>query len=111
MLKLLFIVFTPVVHASVDTFIHKLNQYLLNPIIIFLFILAVCYFIYGIFEYLNGGESGDARETGQRHMMWGLIGLFIMVAVFYILKVLLGTLGIDENQINPTTGEVNISTQ
>lgn len=109
MFKLLYILFTPVAYASVDTFIKKLNKFIFNPIIVFLIILAVVYFIYGLFEYIKGSDSGSARETGQRHMIWGLIGLFIMVAVFYILKVLMGTIGITEDQINPATGEVNIN--
>jgi hypothetical protein len=41
-------------------------------------------------------------------MLWGLIGLSIMVSVFFIMKVVLGTIGIDQNQINVQTGEVNI---
>lgn len=108
MLKLLYL-FTPVAHASIDTFVGKLNKYIFNPVIIFLVILAICYFLYGIYEYLAGGESGDARETGQRHIMWGLIGLFIMVSVFFILRVILGTIGIGDDQINVETGEVNIT--
>ncbi len=100
---------TPTAYASVDNFIRKLNTYIFNPAITFLIILAVAYFIYGIFEYLKGASSDDAREKGQRHMLWGLVGLFIMVSVFFIIRVMLGTIGIDEDQVNPQTGEVNIN--
>lgn len=99
---------TPVAHASLDTFIRKINTYILNPVIVFLFTLAVVYFIYGVYEYVRGAGESDAREQGQKHMLWGLIGLSIMVAVFFIIRVMMGTIGIDENEINPQTGEVNI---
>lgn len=101
-------IITPVAYASVDTFIKKLNTYIFNPLIQFLIIVAIAYFLYGIFEYLRGSSSEEARVTGQKHMTWGLIGLFIMIGVFFIIKVILGTIGIDENEINPQTGEVNI---
>ena len=100
-------IFTPVAYANVDTFVMKLNKYLFNPFIVFLVALAVVYFLYGIYEYLQGASSDEAREKGQRHMIWGLIGLFIMVSVFFIMKVLLGTIGIDDSEINVESGQVN----
>lgn len=101
--------FTPVAYASVDTFIFKLNKFIFNPIIVFLITLAVVYFMYGIVEYVQGSTKEEARTKGQRHMLWGLIGLFIMVGVFFIMKLILGTIGIDQNEINVETGEVNIT--
>jgi uncharacterized membrane protein YjfL (UPF0719 family) len=99
--------FTPVAYADVDTFVLKLNKYIFNPIIMFMVTLAVAYFLFGIYEYIKGSSSDEAREKGQRHMIWGLIGLAIMVSVFFIMKVLLGTIGIDETEINVETGQVN----
>jgi hypothetical protein len=61
-----------------------------------------------MFEYIRGADSDDAREKGQRHMLWSVIGLFIMIGVFFIMRVILGSVGIDETQINVQTGEVNI---
>lgn len=106
-IKLLYI-FTPVAHASVDTFIKKLNTYIFNPLIALMIIVAVAVFIYGIFEYIRGADSEEARKKGQQHILWSIIGLFIMVGVFFIMRVILGSVGIDETEINPQTGEVNI---
>lgn len=103
-------ILTPVAYASVDTFVAKLNTYIFNPIIVLLVIAALAYFLYGIFEFIQGADNEEARSKGKRHIVWGLIGLFIMVAVFFIMKVILGTIGIDESEINPQTGEVNIQT-
>lgn len=100
-------ILTPVAYADVDTFVKKLNKFIFNPAIAFLVTLAVVYFLYGIYEYIQGSTSDEAREKGQRHMIWGLIGLFIMISVFFIMKVLLGTIGIDESEINVETGQVN----
>lgn len=100
--------FIPIAYASVDTFIKKVNTYILNPIIYTLFIIAVAYFIYGILLYIKDGDSSDARQTGARHMMWGIFGMFIMAGVFFIMKLILGTLGISNSTINVDTGQVNI---
>ena len=100
--------FTPVAHASVDVFIQKLNTYIFNPAISLMVFVAVAYFIFGLVEFIKDSDSGEGREKGKRHMMWGLIGLFIMISVFFIMKVLLGTIGISEDQIDPRTGTVNL---
>lgn len=102
-------IFVPVAHASVDTFIRKVNTFIINPLIIFFFVLAIVVFVLGIVQYLRHADKPDERETGRSHMMWGAIGLAIMIGVFFIMRVILGTIGIDEYEINPETGEVNIS--
>lgn len=101
-------IFTPVAHASVDVFVKKLNTYLFNPLISLMVFVAVVYFLYGLFEFIKDADSGEGREKGKRHMLWGLIGLFVMVSVFFIMRVLLGTIGITEDEINPQTGTVNL---
>lgn len=101
-------IFTPVAHADVDTLIRKFNTYLFNPLILLMVVLGVVYFLYGVFEYMRDSSSDDGREKGQRHMLWGLIGLSIMVGVFLIMRVILGTIGLTEEDINVDTGEVNI---
>lgn len=101
---------TPVAHASVDTFIQKAITYVFNPVIYFMVVVAVVYFIYGIFEYIKDGDNSESRVKGQQHMLWSVIGLFIMIGVFFIMKVLLGSVGIDESQINPQNPtEINIT--
>lgn len=73
--------------------IHAINQYILNPIIVLMFAVAVLVFLYGLFEYFLHGDSSDSRETGTKHMMSGVIGLFIMVSVFGIINLLINTIG------------------
>lgn len=107
MLDLLFLL-TPSAYASVDTFIKKINTYIINPVISFLIVLAIAYFLYGMFQFIKNGDSSDEREKGQKHMIWSSIGLFIMIGVFLIMKIILGTIGISEDEINPQTGEINI---
>lgn len=79
--------------SSVTDLIAKINQFILNPIIGLLFALALILFLWGGVEFLMNAAGQDGRETGKRHMVWGIIGIFVMVSVFGILKVLASTFG------------------
>lgn len=66
---------------------------IVNPIITLFFIMALSLFTYGIFEFIMGADNPDKRTQGQQHMKWGIIGLFIMTAVFAIIQILTNLLG------------------
>lgn len=69
----------------------KLAQVIGNPIILFLMAVALLTFIWGIAEYIRDSDSESEREKGRQHMIWGLVGLFIMTAAFSILQMLVRT--------------------
>lgn len=80
--------------------IYKINKIIINPVIAFLFAIALIYFIYGILEYLIKAKSDpSAIQAGAKHMGWGLFGMFVMVSVFGFLKVIINTLPIDQETI------------
>jgi len=85
---------------SAITIISKINQIIINPIIILLFGVALVYFIYGVLEYLVKSKSDpSAIQAGAKHMGWGLFGMFVMVSVFGFLKLIINTLPIDQDTI------------
>jgi len=79
----------PVAEASVMTLMKSINRVIINPIIILLFALAVVFFIYGIIKYLLNPDNEEIRKASKSHMLWGVIGMFIMVAVFGIMSLIL----------------------
>ena len=89
----------PVAEASVTSLMNSIDKVIINPIIIFLFALAMVYFLYGLAQYLLSPDNEEVRKTSKSHMIWGLVGLFIMVAVFGIMKLILNTLGENKIQI------------
>jgi hypothetical protein len=95
---------------NLDQALLKINYYIVNPIIRILFALAFIIFIWGIIEYTLNKDSADAKIKGRDHIMWGLVGLAIMTSVFFILRILTSTLGIDEVQINENTNTINVDT-
>jgi uncharacterized membrane protein YjfL (UPF0719 family) len=51
------------------------------------------YFLYGLVDFIANPDNTDKREEGKQHMLWGVIGMFIMMAVFTIMRILANTLG------------------
>lgn len=74
--------------------LNSINEVILNPIIYLLFAVALVVFLWGIFQMIRGAASEDARSDGRRNIMWGIIGMLIMVSVYGILDVILNTFGI-----------------
>ncbi|MFA6392556.1 MAG: hypothetical protein WCW54_00515 [Candidatus Paceibacterota bacterium] len=83
----------PVAEANVVSLMASINRVIINPLITFLFALAIIYFIYGLAKYLLSPDNEEIRKTSKQHMLWGVVGMFIMVAVFGIMNILLTTLG------------------
>lgn len=80
---------------------------ILNPLIVAMFALALAYFIYGMVEFLANAEEEGKRTTGKNHMLWGVVGMAIMFAVWGLLSLLVTTIGVDDD-IDPETGSVNL---
>ncbi|MEK7575623.1 MAG: hypothetical protein AAB491_00850 [Patescibacteria group bacterium] len=66
---------------------------ILNPLIGFLISVAFLVFIWGIVELIYGSDNEEKVKIGKRHLVYGLIGLFIMLAV-------LGIMNVTQNFIN-----------
>lgn len=98
--------FTNIAYASVGSFVANLNKLIINPLIVLLFALATVYFLYGVFEFLSNQDNEEKRKTGKSHMLWGIVGITIMMSVFSILGILLRTFNI--SGVNPETGTVQL---
>ena len=61
---------------------------ILNPLIGFLISVAFLVFIWGIVELIYGSDNEEKVKIGKRHLVYGLIGLFIMLAVLGIMNVI-----------------------
>lgn len=90
---------TPV-PARVLSFVGKISTEILNPIIAVLFALAMAYFIFGVVAYIWNPENEEARAKGRQGMLWGLIGMFIMVSVFGIMRFFISSIGADPALMN-----------
>ena len=81
--------------GPVLAFIAKVSTNILNPIIALMFGLAMVYFVFGVVKYIWNPDNEQAREEGRRSMIWGIVGMFIMVSVFGIMRAIISTIGAD----------------
>ena len=67
---------------------------ILNVIIPILIVLAVVYFIWGVVQYVVGGDE-EKKKEGKSHMIYGIIGLVVIVAVWGLVSVVTNTFGLN----------------
>ncbi len=91
-----------------DAFITKVDNLIINPLITFLFALAVAFFLYGVFEFIWNQDNEEKKTSGKSHMIWGVIGITIMMAVWAILGLILSTFQIPSSQINVNNGNIQV---
>jgi len=67
----------------------KIADKIINPFIGLLIALAVVLFLYGVVEFIIGADNEEKRNQGKQHIIWGVVGIFIMVSVFGIMNILI----------------------
>jgi len=68
---------------------------ILRPIVPLLIGLAVVVFIYGVFNTVL--SEGDKKEQGKEYMIWGIVGIFVMVSVWGLVNIVKDTFDLPEN--------------
>jgi uncharacterized membrane protein YidH (DUF202 family) len=58
------------------------------PFVNLMLVAATLVFMYGIIEYIAKSDSDEGRSTGRRHMIWGIVGLVIMVSAASIVLII-----------------------
>lgn len=66
---------------------------LLNSLIPIIFIIATIVFLWGVVMFITAGGDEDKRSEGRQYIIFGLIGLFVMISVWGIVNVLVGFFG------------------
>lgn len=100
--------FINIAHAeSLDKFISNVENLIINPTIILLFALAVVYFLWGLFDFLSNPDSEEKRTKGKSHMLFGVLGISIMMGVWTILRIVTNTINIGDDGNNPSGTNIN----
>ncbi len=64
---------------------------ILGPIIQLFLVLALVLFIWGVVEFIRNADNKEARERGKQRILWGIIGLFVMLTFLSIVGILTGS--------------------
>lgn len=72
--------------------LEKAQTVIVRPIIVLLGALAFVTFLYGVYEMLAAQTNEEARKKGAQHVLWGVIGLFIIISAIGILNLVCATI-------------------
>lgn len=78
--------------APAAAFVDKINSVIIFPLITLMLGVAVLVFIWGGFQYLNHADDAQGRTEGQRHMLFGIIGIVVMLSAYALLGIVIRTL-------------------
>ena len=77
-----------------DALLNGIKTEIVNPAIYLLLAMAAAYFVWGVFMFVSNYEDPEAQEAGKKHMIWGVIGIAIMLSAFGIMRMIAGTIGV-----------------
>ena len=66
-----------------------------NTIVPLIFAVTFLVFIYGVFRFfILGSADSTSRESGKQFIIWGMIGMAVMVSVWGIIYMVVNTFGL-----------------
>ena len=76
-------------------FLATLNEVIVYPLITLMMTIALVVFLWGSFQFITNAGNPGKREEGRKHILWGIVGMLIMVSAYAILTIAAGTFGLD----------------
>jgi hypothetical protein len=70
-----------------DQVFERVVTEVLSPLYELIASVAFVYFLYGVVMFIIGMNDPEKKTIGKQHMLYGTIGLFIILSVGGILKV------------------------
>ncbi len=79
---------------TTQTIASRLTNLIVNPLIALIFAAGLLVFFWGVIEFLLALNAGgtSSKEDGKKHMLWGLIGMFVMVAAYGLFNFLVSNI-------------------
>ena len=80
--------------GAAQSMLANIERVILFPLMTLMVAVAFFVFIWGAYQFVLNADDNTARTEGKSHMMYGIIGLLVMVSAMAILKIAAGTWGI-----------------
>lgn len=72
----------------------SIERVILFPLISLLLSVAFLVFMWGAYEFIRNAENEEGRSTGRKHILYGIIGMLVMLSALGILKIAACTFGV-----------------
>lgn len=77
---------------SVQALVANLATYIINPLLLLLSAIGILVFVWGLVEFIAAINGyGERTESGKQHMLWGIIGMFVMFSAWAIMSLIANT--------------------
>lgn len=76
--------------ATYEGFLANVIREIVSPLITLVGLAATVYFVWGVVQFIANAEDNEKRETGKRHMIWGLIGMVVIFGANALVWFLVG---------------------
>lgn len=87
------------VPPEVQTIVGKIVIEIINPIIGVIFAAALVYFLWGLLMFILNAGNETKRAEYKQHMLWGLIGLVVMLSAYALIEIGLRTFGVQNSDM------------
>lgn len=84
--------------ATVDSVLGKV-QSAVNSVSPVLASLAVAVFLYGVVLYIFSGSDAKKEKEARGYLVYGLIGLFVLVAFWALVSLVVASFGLDNENV------------
>jgi len=88
---------TPAAATDFKSLVNKIIENI-NYLMVLVVGLAVFVFIWGIFKYFVAGANEKKVEEARNVLIYGLLGIFIMLSVWGLVNILINTFGFTATQ-------------
>lgn len=78
-------------NAAVNSIMAKVFEFVVYPLLALLTVVTLFYFTWGIVQMIMNPGDSESREKGRNHILWGVVGIFIMVSAFGIIQLISNT--------------------
>lgn len=86
----------------VSELVSRFTTVLIRPTILLIFTAGFFLFVWGLVVFIFELDKGGEHQDSKQHMIWGIVGMLIMVSVYGILNLLDNTFNLQST--NPDLG-------
>jgi len=78
--------------SAYEPYLNRVSEVILEPAVQLLLFIAFIYFAWGIMIMIANAGNETKRAEGRKHMMYGILGMVIMLGALGLFEILKNTI-------------------
>ena len=91
---------------SSSQLLNSFVTHIINPAILLVFTAGFFLFVWGLVQFIMNLDKGEENKEGKQHMLWGIVGMFVMASVYGIIALLDNTFDLGAFRATPDTSRL-----